>query len=81
MKEQTQTPVVVALDVEDVYKGKRGEKMLNLLLSSKGKLYRTARGRMAVQLRPEIFEKVKPQLKATISEGLDGTILLSPEEN
>jgi hypothetical protein len=70
---------VVAVDIEEAYKGKRGAKLINLLLASKGKLYRTARGRMAVQLRPDIFEKLKPQIKATFEEGYDGTVALKFE--
>ena len=79
MKDKDQA-TVIALDIEDVYKGKRGTKMLNLLLSSKGKLYRTARGRMAVQLRPDVYAKVIGQLKVKTSEGFDGTILLTSTE-
>jgi hypothetical protein len=64
---------VVAIDVEDVVKTPRGVKVYNALLASKGKLYRTARGRLAIQLRPEIFEKLKAQLKIDVEDGFDGT--------
>jgi hypothetical protein len=69
---------VVAIDVHDVLgnaKGdvKRGEKVINALLSSKGMLYKTARGRYAIQIRPEVFEKLKAQLRIDVEEGFDGT--------
>jgi hypothetical protein len=54
-------------------KNKRGEKIKNALLSSEGMLYRTKRGRLAIQVRPDIFEKLKTQLHIDISDGLDGT--------
>lgn len=69
---------VVALDIEDVMASKRGEKILNILMFAKGMLYRTKRGRLAVQIHPGKFERLKPQLQCTYVEGLDGTILLTP---
>lgn len=64
---------VVAVDVTEVIGTPRGIKVYNALLASKGKLYKTARGRLAIQLRPEIFDKLKVQLKIEVEDGLDGT--------
>jgi hypothetical protein len=64
---------IVAIDVEEIVSLPRGAKVYNALLASKGKLYRTARGRLAIQIRPEIFEKLKAQLKIDVEDGLDGT--------
>jgi hypothetical protein len=68
------TNKVIAIDVEDLAKDERGEKVMNtLLLSSKGMLYRTKRGRLAVQVRPDVFERVKASLHLDVAEGYDGT--------
>jgi hypothetical protein len=73
MKEKDTESRVIALDVQDIFTTKRGVKVCNALLSSKGVLYQTKRGRMAIQVRPEIFEKLKAQLKIDVEDGFDGT--------
>jgi hypothetical protein len=74
---ETRTVTLMALDVEDIQSSPRGQKVINGLMSSKGgKLYRTRRGRLAIQLAPEAFERMKNQLKVTLAEGLDGTKLV-----
>lgn len=70
----------MAVDIEDAYATPRGQKLLNALLASKGALYRTARGRLAVQIKPDNFEKVKSQLKLVTSEGMDGCHLVAFQE-
>jgi hypothetical protein len=64
---------VIAIDVNDIIDTPRGARVRNALLSSKGVLYRTKRGRLAIQIRPEIFAKLQPQLNIELEEGLDGT--------
>lgn len=72
----------MALDVEDIQHSVKGKKVINGLMSSKGgKLYRTARGRLAVQIAPDAFERMKAQLKIELAEGFDGThfVLIAEE--
>ena len=70
------TTGVLALDVTDIQFEPRGPKVINGLLASKGKLYQTARGRVAVQIAHDVFARIKAQLKITLVEGLDGTQLV-----
>jgi hypothetical protein len=77
----TRNATLMALDVHDIQSSLRGQKVINGLMSSKGgKLYRTARGRMAIQIAPEAFERMKAQLKVTLVEGWDGTRLVTLNE-
>jgi hypothetical protein len=67
---------MLALDVTDLKEQLRGDKVINGLMSSKGRLYRTARGRLAIQIEPAVFARIKAQLKITLTEGQDGTQLV-----
>jgi hypothetical protein len=64
---------VLALDIESIQHVARGQKVINALLSSKGKLYRTKRGHLAVQIPPATVARLTAQLKFTLVEGHDGT--------
>lgn len=70
--------IFAALDVEDIQSHPRGQRVINGLMSCKGnRLYRTARGRLAIQTQPENLPKLMAQLKFTIQEGLDGARLVT----
>lgn len=84
---------VVALDLEDLYavitkngaddpEAIRARKVINRLRSSKGTLYRTKRGRIAVQVPPSLYSKMRSSLPIVTSEGYDGTlsIVLAPAQ-
>lgn len=62
---------------QDDATGIRARKAINTLLSAKGKLYRTKRGRLAIQLPPALFTRAKAQLRIETVEGYDGTLLVS----
>lgn len=66
----------IALDITDILTHPRGQKVVNGLLSAKGMLYRTARGRDAIQIAPDAVERIKANLKIELEEGLDGTHLV-----
>lgn len=75
----TESKVIFAsLDVEDIQTHPRGQRVINGLLSCKGnRLYRTARGRLAIQTQPENLLRLQAQLKFDVQEGLDGTRLVT----
>lgn len=78
MTDNNSKVIFTSLDVEDVQTHPRGQRVINGLISCKGnRLYRTARGRLAVQTQPDNLPKLMAQLKFTTSEGLDGTRLVT----
>lgn len=71
-----QTSGTRALDITDMLAHPKGQKALNVLLASRAVLYRTARGRDAVQMDASLLPRVQAQLSFTLVEGLDGTHLV-----
>ena len=63
----------LAIDIEGLQQDSQWQKVINGLMSSPGLLYRTKRGRLAIQVRPAALERLKKQLKFELTEGLDGT--------
>jgi hypothetical protein len=68
---QTQDVRHIFFDIEDLNNGP-GQKVINALLASKAVMFRTKRGRLALSLRLDIFEKLRKQLRLELTEGLDG---------
>lgn len=64
---------LIAIDIEGLADSKHGQRLVNGLMSSKGVLYRTKRGRAAIQVRPDAVERLAGQLKFDLVDGFDGT--------
>lgn len=71
----------ISIDIEAIQHTKPGQKVVNTLLFSNGILYRTKRGHLAVQIKPDRFAQLQGQLKIELADGLDGTrnIIFLPE--
>lgn len=63
---------MIALDIEGISTHVKGQSIVNALLRGGSEMYRTARGRLAILMRLDLFEKQKRIHNLTITEGLDG---------
>lgn len=78
-KKVDETPMVF-LDIEDIYQLPRGRKVVNAFMASSSTLFKTKRGRMALSVKADTFEKLRAQLNIVLSEGADGLKLVSLKE-
>lgn len=62
----------VALDITDLVDNKRGQRVINAIVASSAEEFRTKRGRRALILKADTFEKLLPQLNVTLQETFDG---------
>lgn len=71
----------IALDIHDIRHSERGQKVVNELVNRAGVLFKTKRGRMAVLLKLDSFDKVRRLLKVKTKEGMDGlNLVILPKE-
>lgn len=68
---------LVFLDIEDINQSARGRKAVNALMASSATQFRTKRGRIALSVKLDTFEKLRDQLNISTEDGLDGLKLVS----
>lgn len=64
----------VAIDIDGLNAHKRGQRVINAILASSSEMFRTKRGRLALIVKIETFEKLREQLKIATTESFDGTV-------
>lgn len=71
----------IALDITDLVDHKRGQRVINAIVASSAEEFRTKRGRRALILKAETFEKLLPQLNVSLAETHDGLFALVLNEH
>lgn len=69
------------LDIEDIYQKSRGRKVVNAFMASSATMFRTARGRMAMSVKLETFDKLRRQLRISLEDGHDGLKVVLIDES
>jgi hypothetical protein len=62
------------IDITGLDQHKRGQRVINALLASSAEMFRTKRGRLALVIKLETFEKLREQLKIETTDSFDGTL-------
>lgn len=64
----------IAIDIEELGLTRKGVKVINAFVSSSAEIFKTKRGRLALLVKLETFNKLKTQLKINIVDGFDGLV-------